>query len=148
MARALFQVLVFPFFVDKVNRQIEYAIFKRSDLNLWQGISGGGEDDESFLEAAQRETFEESGIDPSSRFIALDSMVTIPAEFISKRFMQSKDVYVIPEYSFGVEVQNKNICLSNEHQECKWVNYQIATKLLKWDSNRNALWELEQRLAK
>lgn len=148
MSRALFQVLIFPFFIDKVNRQIEYAIFKRSDLNLWQGISGGGEDNESFIEAAKRETFEESGIEPNSRFVALDSMVTIPAEFVSKHFLQINKLYVIPEYSFGVEVQNKNIRLSNEHQEFKWVNYQDAIKLLKWDSNRHALWELEKRLAK
>ena len=28
-------------------------------MNLWQGIAGGEESGESFLEAAQRETFEE-----------------------------------------------------------------------------------------
>lgn len=148
MARAPFQVLIFPFFIDKVNGQVEYVIFKRTDLNLWQGISGRGEDDESFLEAAQRETFEESGIDPGSRFIALDSMVTIPAEFVSKHFLQTNGLYVIPEYSFGVEVQNKNICLSNEHHEYKWFGYQNAIKLLKYNSNHNALWELELRLTK
>ena len=146
MSRAPFQVLIFPFIASKCRKQIEYAIFKREDMNLWQGIAGGGESDESFLEAAQRETFEESGICQSSRFITLTSMTTIPVEFISKYFLWGNNVYVIPEYSFGVEVKDKNICLSSEHKEVQWVSYRKAIKMLKWDSNKSALWELEKRI--
>jgi len=46
MGRAAFNALVFPyrFTADKA---IEYCIFKRADpADFWQGISGGGEDDE------------------------------------------------------------------------------------------------------
>jgi hypothetical protein len=37
-------------------------------------------------------------------------------------------VYIIPGYSFGVEVKNKNICLSNEHEEIALINYEKCRK--------------------
>ncbi|WP_077653784.1 NUDIX domain-containing protein [Salinivibrio kushneri] len=57
--RAPFQVLVFPYQI--LNEQPRYLIGKRSDNGVWQVISGGGEDSESFLEAAKRELKEETG---------------------------------------------------------------------------------------
>ena len=41
MARAKYQVLVIPYHVEKEN--IKYCIFKRSDMDVWQFIAGGGE---------------------------------------------------------------------------------------------------------
>jgi hypothetical protein len=51
MARAPFQVLVYPYRKNS-NEQIEYALMKRSNEGFWQGIAGGGEDNEKPLEAA------------------------------------------------------------------------------------------------
>jgi hypothetical protein len=31
-------------------------------------------------------------------------------------------------------------------REFKWASYDEAVNLLKWDSNKNALWELKERL--
>ena len=57
------------------------------------------------------------------------------------------DTYVIPEYAFAVEIRNDdNIQLSNEHKEYKWVEYDEAIKKLKYDSNKTALWELNERI--
>ena len=50
--RAPFQVLVIPYKI--INNEILYGIFLRSDMKVWQTISGGGEDDESPIEAAKR----------------------------------------------------------------------------------------------
>ena len=36
--------------------------------------------------------------------------------------------------------------LSDEHTEFTWGSYELALEMLKWDSNRNALWELNFRL--
>ena len=36
--------------------------------------------------------------------------------------------------------------LSEEHTEFRWVSYELVLGLLKWDSNRNVLWELIFRL--
>ena len=77
MARAPFQVLVYPFRKTETGL-IEYALFKRSDAGYWQGIAGGGEDDETPLVAARRETIEESGIPPTSAFLQLSTVEPVP----------------------------------------------------------------------
>ena len=61
MARARYQVLVIPYCIE--DGHARFCVFKRSDLDFWQFIAGGGEDeDASILESAKRETFEEAGI--------------------------------------------------------------------------------------
>jgi dATP pyrophosphohydrolase len=78
MPRLPFNVLVFPYRALSSKETFEYAIFKRRDLKFWQGISGGGEDNETPLQAAKRETLEESGISMESYFIQLDTVNSIP----------------------------------------------------------------------
>ncbi len=60
MSRAAFQVLVIPFRFD-TNGETRYLLFKRADLDVWQWISGGGEDNEEPEQTARREAFEEAG---------------------------------------------------------------------------------------
>ena len=55
-------------------------------------------------------------------------------------------MYFVYEYSFAVDIQKNKIILSNEHKEYKWVSYNEAMKLLKYDSNKNALWELNEKI--
>jgi len=38
------------------------------------------------------------------------------------------------------------LLLSHEHTEYKWVDYETAREMLKYDSNRTALWELNKRI--
>jgi len=139
------QVLIFQFYKEK-NKYL-YAVFKRRDLKFWQGISGGLENDETPLKAAKRETFEETKIKPKSKFIRLDSKTSIPIENVGKHKWK-KNIYVATEFSFGVEVKTKEIKLSKEHTEMAWVTFNKAIKLLKYDSNKTALWELNRRLTK
>src|SRR3989344_7459464 len=103
--RKPYQVIVFPYI--KIGKGYLYAIFKRKDLEFWQAISGGGESNETPTETAKREAFEETKIDKSSRFIKLDSMTTIPAEDVGT-YKWKQDIFVLPEYSFGVEVFSKD----------------------------------------
>lgn len=144
MTRAPFQVLVFPYRLTS-NGGIEYALFKRRDSLYWQAIAGGGEDHETPLQAAKREAYEEGGVSPESPFMALQSVASIPVEHVAG-FLWGDDVLVIPEYSFGVQVQDPSLVLSPEHTEVRWVDYETAMSLLHWDSNRVALWELNLRL--
>lgn len=144
--RAPFQVLIFPYFIEKKSSQIEYALFKREDMDVWQGIAGGGDLGETPFEAAKRETREESGISGDKFFIQLDSKATIPVEYVVGKFLWGNEIYVIPEYCFGVEVMEKKVIISQEHTECIWVNFEKAMELLEWDSNKNALWELNKRI--
>ncbi|MHC4134225.1 MAG: NUDIX domain-containing protein [Planctomycetota bacterium] len=144
MSRAPFQVLVFPYRFTP-DRAIEYAVFKRADAGYWQGIAGGGEDQETPLEAARREAREEAGIPSESLFLRLDSLATIPVDQVAG-FLWGDDVLVVPEHCLGVEVENRELSLSREHTEYSWRDYDSALALLKWESNKSALWELDQRL--
>lgn len=112
---------------------------------MWQFIAGGGEDEEKPQEAAQREAMEEAGI-AGLRWISLDSVATIPrAGFPDSRHWPA-ELLVVPEYCFAVEVANSELQLSEEHSRAVWLSYEEARARLTWDSNRTALWELDQRL--
>ena len=140
------QVLVLPFKHEDDN--ILYGIFYREDLKVWQGIAGGVEEGEDILEAGKREAYEEAKIPYDSKYIPLDSISTIPVNFIHGNFYWGEDIYNVKEHCFGVCADNVDIVLSEEHTMMKWVPYEEAFNLFKWDSNRNALWELNERIKK
>lgn len=145
MTRAPFQVLVYPYRKNE-DGHFEYALLKRADEGFWQGIAGGGEDEEYPLEAARREAFEEAGILPDSDFIQLDTIEFIPVTEFRDSSLWGEDIYVIPQYCFGVHAQGMQIKLSHEHTEHGWFTHEHARKVLKYDGNRTALWELDKRL--
>jgi dATP pyrophosphohydrolase len=145
MARAPFQVLVYPY--RKTDEGgFEYALLKRTDEGYWQGIAGGGEDEEYPLEAARREAFEESGIPPGSEFIQLDTIDFVPVTEFKDGHLWGDDIFVIPQYCFGVIAQDFQIVISHEHTEYKWFSYDEACRMIKYDGNKTALWELDKRL--
>lgn len=143
--RAKYQILAIPF--RKKDEALEYAILKREDLGVWQGVAGGGEEGESVLESAAREIFEEIGIMlAKEKIVQLDTKSSIPVYHFKENW--GENMYVINEYAFGADVQNNEIRLSDEHTEYKWCSYEMAMELLNWDSNKTALWELNERLRK
>lgn len=119
---------------------------KRSDSGWWQAVAGGGEGEETPLEAAKRETVEESGIPQDSLFVQLDTVVPVPVTEFRDSHLWGEDVYVIPQYCFGVSANDIRIVLSYEHTESRWLNYEEAHNLLEFDGNKTALWELDKRL--
>lgn len=143
MARAPFQVLIIPYKFSE--RGLKYCVFKRVDSentsSIWQWVSGGGENIESKEAAAIREMKEETGVTIES-LTALTSLSYIPAIYFAELKTNYPELIVIPEHSFGVNT-NESITLSHEHSEFKWVDYDTALDLLKWDSNKTALYELD-----
>lgn len=138
------QVLVFLYRKNE-DENYEYCIFYRDKLKFWQGISGGVEDNESLVETVKREVFEETGICVNDIY-QLSTVSSIPVVDVMGEFFWGNDVYVVPEYSFGVPLENYDIHLSSEHREYKWCLFDEAYEKLKFDSNKTALWELNQRL--
>lgn len=143
--RAPFQVLVFPY-RRRDDGTYVFAVFRRADLGFWQGIAGGGEDDETPVEAARREVREEAGISDEAPLIALDSVASVPVSAFSKVDHWPTGRFVIPEYAFGVDVSGQTLALSWEHSELRWLTLEEAQKLVRFDSNSVALGELAQRL--
>jgi dATP pyrophosphohydrolase len=138
------QVLIIPY--RKIDDKIEYCIFKRKDMNAWQWIAGGAEDfDKNILESAKREFWEETNIKDVS-LQQLEMTCKIPVVNVVKDFMWGEDVFYSEEYAFSANITDEKIELSNEHTEYKWVDYSEARSLLKYDSNKSALWELDTKL--
>jgi len=145
MPRAPFQVHVRQFRKNR-DGSFEYAIFRRADEPYWQGIAGGGEDNESTIEAAKREAFEEANIPNTAKYFGLKTMSFVPVFHFTARYLWPKDLYVIPNYCFSVDGSDVEIVLSFEHSEYRWVDYETGKDLLHWDDNKTALWELNERL--
>ena len=146
MGRAPFQVLVIPFM--RYHDKVKYCVFERENpLCQYQFIAGGGENDETPMEAAKRECFEEAQICVDN-FMELTSLCYIPTNIFSKnqRKIWGENVLVIPEYAFAIETNSEDITLSDEHIGFAWVTYESTLSLLKWDSNKTALYELDCRI--
>ena len=146
MARAPLQVLVIPY-RKAASGGHEFAVFHCAGGSMWQFVSGGAEDQETPIEAAKRELFEEAGITSAPHWLALDSRGSVPRTAFPQATHWPKDVLVVPEHPFAVDVTSMEIQLSPEHSEFKWLGYDEAMRVLTWETNRTALWELGQRLA-
>lgn len=143
MARAPFQVLVLPY---RCTPDLRVAVFRRADHDLWQFVSGGGEDNDTPEEAAHREGFEEAAIPADRPYLQLDASTMIPACWFDAWCTWPDDVLLIPEHAFAVDVGATDLLTSAEHIEMRWLGYADALAQLRFDSNRNALWELRERL--
>ena len=144
MGRAPFQVVVFPFRRD-AGRRLEYAIFRRADNGAWQGIAGGGEENETPVDAAIREAREEAGI-TAGAVLHLAAVGAVAVEHFRDRVTWDAALRAIPEHAFGLEVETRAISLSLEHRDFAWLPLQDALARLEWESNRVALRELHGRL--
>ena len=141
--RAPFQILAIPF---RLEPTLQYCVLHRSDIDQYQFVAGGGENDETPIDAAAREIYEETSV-KAAHIVSLTSMSYIPANVISKKHRDfwSPDTIVIPEYTFGFECTSE-ILLSSEHTGLAWMSYEDAIARLTWDSNKTALYELNCRL--
>lgn len=142
MARARYQVLVIPYCIQ--DDQVQFCLFRRSDMGIWQFIAGGGEEEDlSIIASAKREAFEEAGISKSCDFFKLNTCCSIPTNcFKNAETIWGKACFVIPEYAFAVRVESTVLQLSHEHTEYNWLNYAEAHTRLQYDSNKTALWEV------
>ena len=143
MPRAPFQVLVLPCRHD--GERWLFAILRRSDSDVWQGIAGGGEDNETPMQAAAREATEEAGIPAGTPLLPLDTIASIRVDCFPSADW-GDDTYVVREHSFGVIVDDERLTLSDEHRAYTWLDADTATARVTFDSNTTAIWELHQRL--
>ena len=143
--RAPFQILAIPF---RLKPELQFGVLHRADIDQYQFVAGGGEDEEKPLEAAIREINEETAV-VTNTIIQLTSMTYVPANVIAQRHRKfwPEDTLVIPEYAFAFECK-QDIVLSNEHSGIEWLSYDEAVQRLTWDSNKTALYELNCRIRK
>lgn len=130
---------------------IQFLMLRRNGAkgNFWQAVTGRMEDEDSDIEAtALREIGEETGI--SEQDILHKTTAIYSFQFVEQR--PPKDE-MVTEYVFGIEVKpNTNVVLGKipyqEHSEYRWVGFEEALKLIKYDTNKEALRRLYNILEK
>ncbi len=135
------QVIVILYIIK--SKRTELVIFKRSKGCYWQLLSGGLEENESIDDAVRREVYEETGLTIRNEIMPLETTTLIPADRIHE--LANRNITFAKELAFAVEIDDYDIGairISKEHTESKIVDYSKAMKMLKWDSNKTAIYEL------
>lgn len=118
---------------NRKNKEIRFLLLKRAKTkiyeHLWQGVAGKIEAGETSWEAAIRELKEETGFEPVRIFVA---------DHVSKFYEAHGDwVNMVPV--FGIEVEDEEVKLSDEHCEFKWVEFNTAHQTLIWSGQKDGI---------
>jgi dihydroneopterin triphosphate diphosphatase len=115
---------------------------KRSLGGFWQPVCGKMERfDANTTEAALRECREEIGLEIEQIKELYENVYSYE---ISRHYLTNKRIQKRTEFVFGAEVVKKfrpDIYnnLDREHTEFRWVSFNTALKLLKWEENKTAI---------
>ena len=114
-------------------KEVEFLLLKRNKNklyeHLWQGVAGKIEKDEKAWETAVRELKEETGLSPKKMFVA---------DHVSRFYEKHKDrMNLVPV--FGIEVDSKDVTLSDEHIDYKWLDFEEAFDTLIWNGQKQGL---------
>ena len=117
----------------KKAKEVEFLLLKRNKNklyeHLWQGVAGKIEKDEKAWETAVRELKEETGLAPKKMFVA---------DHVSRFYEKHKDrMNLVPV--FGIEVDSKDVTLSDEHIDYKWLDFEEAFDTLIWNGQKQGL---------
>tara|TARA_Y100000814_G_scaffold41677_1_gene26130 strand:- start:192 stop:653 length:462 start_codon:yes stop_codon:yes gene_type:complete len=118
---------------NRKSKEIRFLLLKRAKTkiyeHLWQGVAGKIEAGEAAWEAAIRELKEETGFEPVRIFVA---------DHVSKFYEAHGDwVNMVPV--FGIEVEDEEVKLSDEHCEFKWVDFNTAHQTLIWSGQKDGI---------
>ena len=118
---------------NRKSKEIRFLLLKRAKTkiyeHLWQGVAGKIEAGETSWEAAIRELKEETGFEPVRMFVA---------DHVSKFYEAHGDwVNMVPV--FGIEVEDEEVILSDEHCEFKWVDFNTAHQTLIWSGQKDGI---------
>lgn len=136
----------------KKGADYEYLLLRRISTKggFWQAVSGGYEEsDVNKLEAAYREMKEEAGIDRSQIIRVIEEVHQYTYD---KHYLTGEPITPITEYVYGFEVgldmevrMDRNIY--TEHDEYRWVSFEEALSLLKWEANKEAFRKLKEKIS-
>ncbi len=132
-----------------INSKREYLLLHRTPESggFWQGVTGGVEDEETILETATRELYEETGFDGVTiRQVEYEGSFPVPE---SMKHHYGAEVELLTEYVFIAEVDSDSepVIDPAEHTEYKWVSYEVALGMLHFLSNIQALRLCQEKLS-
>ena len=115
------------------NNEIKYLLLKRSPSkiypNIWQCVTGKINDNERAYQTAIREVYEET---------ELVAIKLWTVEHVNLFFeAQQNRMNLIPV--FGMEVNNENVILSDEHTDYIWCDINLANEKILWNQQKIGL---------
>ncbi len=137
----------------KKEGKYEFLLLKRIPKKggFWQPVCGGMEKaDNSLIDAAYRELKEEANISKKDIINVLENIHYFE---INKNYLTGENIPTIREYVLGFQVKSEiNIEIDKniyqEHEEIKWVSFEEALQLLKWENNKDGFKKLNILLTK
>lgn len=141
--RRPFQSLVYLF---KKTKEVLLLLRTEENGGFWQGVTGGVEGEETFLQAACREVFEETRIVPVSiQEIDYGYFYPITPQWAHKFPRGAKQIF---EQVFMALVAPDVVVSLNPREHCafRWVSVDEAIQLLYWEENKRALHLCEKNL--
>lgn len=117
----------------------EYLLLKRSESNriypgIWQMITGGIEPGETTKEAVIRELMEETGITNVKLYV-------VPR--VNTFYLSAIDKVCLCPVFLAI-TENKDVKISDEHSEYKWVKTEEAKELIHWQNQIESLDVIER----
>ncbi len=128
---------------------LDVLLIERADsAGAWQSVTGSREGDESLLETAAREVFEETSI-KSSSYLLVDWQKTNVYEIYAKwlhRFPPGTTHNT--EHVFGLQLPHPVAVklAPREHVNFQWLPWREAAEAVFSPSNREAILELPERI--
>lgn len=115
-------------------KNIEFLLLKRAEHEkyngIWQMVTGSIDNDEKAYQTAIREIKEETNL-------AIYKLWVVP--HVNSFYSPERDVVcMVPVFVAEVD-KNKEVKISYEHDEYKWVDKEEALKLLAWPGQRKAV---------
>jgi 8-oxo-dGTP pyrophosphatase MutT (NUDIX family) len=131
----------------KKNEVYEFLLMKRIPKKggFWQPPCGGlDKEDVSKFEAAHRELLEEASITKEHIIRVIEE---VDIFIIDKHYLTGEPISKITEYVYGFEVNpDVEVSIHNniypEHEEFRWVTFEKALEMLKWNNNKEAFIKL------
>jgi dATP pyrophosphohydrolase len=124
------------FVFKRIQDDIHFLLLYRSEGRLypktWQNIQGKIEKDETAYEAAKRELFEETRLEPIA-FWNLDFQNTY-------YYPKTNEMYIFPV--FVAEVSDDKVILSQEHDDYQWCSKDEAITHLIWRSQKQSIQQI------
>jgi len=130
--------------------KLEVLLLERADFpGYWQSVTGSRDGEESLIETAAREVFEETGLDTR-----LYTLTDWQEQNVYEIYPQWQHRYPPgttqnSEHVFGLQLpQQVDVELSpREHLNCQWLPWNVAADKVFSPSNRDAILQLPERKA-
>ncbi|OGG90185.1 hypothetical protein A3H03_01285 [Candidatus Kuenenbacteria bacterium RIFCSPLOWO2_12_FULL_42_13] len=131
-------VIIQSIVYKKKGQKFEVLLLKRTAARggFWNVVNGTLELQESAIDCRKRELFEETGIKDAASW---------SDEIHRFSFNYHNNIFVVVAFAVNVSKDQK-VTINEEHIEYRWVNFDEAINLLKFDDDKTALQNLREKL--